>query len=132
MVSKENLMGKTITEKIIANHLKSKTVAPDDFVVANVDFGFGHDLTSPIAIQQFKKIGRKKVFDANKVALIPDHLCPTRDIGSAELNKMVRNFAYKQEVNNPDVVEKILSTPTSPGLTGEYENQKAAFSRLYG
>ncbi len=83
----------TITEEILANHCGRRSVSPGEFIKAKIDFCFGNDITAPLAIQEFKKAGARKVFDRNRVALIPDHFTPNKDIKSAEQVKILRDFA---------------------------------------
>ncbi|MFH1094132.1 MAG: 3-isopropylmalate dehydratase large subunit [Candidatus Omnitrophota bacterium] len=91
-------MGYTITEKIFSAHVKGKKVKADEFVYAKVDLALGNDVTAPIAIDQFKKIGSGKVFDRKKVVLVPDHFIPAKDIKSAEQAKILREFAREQNI----------------------------------
>jgi 3-isopropylmalate/(R)-2-methylmalate dehydratase large subunit len=83
----------TITEKILAAHAGKKEVAPGELINAKVDLVLANDITAPIAIQEFKKIGAKDVFDRDRVAFIPDHFAPQKDIKAAEQCKMLRNFS---------------------------------------
>jgi 3-isopropylmalate/(R)-2-methylmalate dehydratase large subunit len=89
-------MSMTITEKIIAAHSGRTSVKPGDFVFANVDIALGNDITAPIAIQEFRAAGIKKVWDAERVALVPDHFTPNKDIASAQQAKILREFAKEQ------------------------------------
>ncbi|MBI5562832.1 MAG: 3-isopropylmalate dehydratase large subunit, partial [Deltaproteobacteria bacterium] len=73
----------TITEKILARHAGVKEVAPGDLINAKVDIALGNDITAPIAINEFRASGAKKVFNRNKVVLVPDHFTPNKDIKSA-------------------------------------------------
>lgn len=91
-------MGMTITEKIIAAHSGLKEVHPGQFVYANVDICLGNDITAPIAIEEFEKIGAKKVFDPEKIVLVPDHFTPNKDIKSAQQSKSLRKFAEKHHL----------------------------------
>jgi 3-isopropylmalate/(R)-2-methylmalate dehydratase large subunit len=86
-------MGMTITEKILANHCGKDSVKPGDFIEADVDIVLANDITAPIAIKEFKKLGLNKVYDRNKVTLVPDHFTPNKDIKSAEQAKVLRDFA---------------------------------------
>jgi len=83
----------TITEKILAAHSGKKEVFPGELINAKVDLILANDITAPIAIQEFKKIGAKDVFDKNRVAFIPDHFAPQKDIKAAEQCKMLRDFS---------------------------------------
>lgn len=88
-------MPQTITQKILAAHAGKNEVQPGELIQAKVDFVLGNDITSPPAIKEFEKIGAKKVFDQKKIALVPDHFTPNKDIKSAEQVKMMREFAKK-------------------------------------
>ncbi len=94
------MAGQTITEKIIAAHAGLDTVRPGDFVYANVDIALGNDITAPIAIREFEEAGVQKVFDRNKIALVPDHFTPNKDIKSAEQSKILREFARKHAITH--------------------------------
>ncbi|MCL4457202.1 MAG: 3-isopropylmalate dehydratase large subunit [Nitrospirae bacterium] len=83
----------TITEKIFAAHIGKKEVSAGELVNAKVDLILANDITAPIAIQEFKKTGAKDVFDKNRVAFIPDHFAPQKDIKAAEQCKMLREFS---------------------------------------
>ncbi|MDM8524540.1 3-isopropylmalate dehydratase large subunit [Desulfococcaceae bacterium HSG8] len=91
-------MGMTITEKILAAHAGLERVEPGDLINAKVDIALGNDITAPISINQFRKIGAKKVFDKSRVILVPDHFVPNKDIKSAMQAKMLRDFAKEQEL----------------------------------
>ncbi|MCF6149194.1 MAG: 3-isopropylmalate dehydratase large subunit [Candidatus Kuenenia sp.] len=91
-------MGMTITEKIIAAHCGVRDVRPGQFVYANVDICLGNDITAPIAIEEFEKAGIKKVFDPEKIVLVPDHFTPNKDIKSAQQSKSLRVFAEKHHL----------------------------------
>ena len=93
-------MGMTITEKILAAHAGRDYVQPGELVNCKVDMVLGNDITSPVAIKEFQKIGVEKVFDKDRVALVPDHFTPNKDIKSAEQAKAVRTFAKEQELTN--------------------------------
>jgi len=93
-------MGMTITEKILADHCGKKEVSPGELIMANVDLVLANDVTAPIAIKEFEKIGAKEVFDKTKIALVPDHFTPNKDINSAEQVKLVREFAKKYGIVN--------------------------------
>jgi 3-isopropylmalate/(R)-2-methylmalate dehydratase large subunit len=93
-------MGMTITEKILAAHSGRESVKPGDFISARLDLVLGNDITSPIAISEFKKVGVDQVFDREKVALVPDHSTPNKDIKSAQQSKIVREFAQEYGIVN--------------------------------
>ncbi len=86
-------MGQTITQKILAAHCGRQTVEPGELINARLDLVLGNDITAPIAIREFEKIGAATVFDKDRVALVPDHSTPNKDIKSAELVKIMREFA---------------------------------------
>ena len=93
-------MGMTITEKIIAAHAGVDSVRPGEFVYADVDIALGNDITAPIAIDELKKAGIDKVFDPKKIALVPDHSTPNKDIKSAELCKVLREFSREHGLSH--------------------------------
>lgn len=93
-------MGMTITEKILAVHSGKKRVEPGELINCKVDIVLGNDITAPVAIKEFEKIGVRDVFDKEKVVLIPDHFTPNKDIKSAEQAKMMREFARKHGLTN--------------------------------
>ena len=93
-------MGLTITEKILQAHVGKKKVSSGEFILARVDLALGNDITAPIAIKEFEKQGFKKVFNRNKIALIPDHFTPNKDIKSAEQAKLLRDFACKHKIKH--------------------------------
>ena len=90
-------MGMTMTQKILAKHAGVPAVEPGDLIVCNVDMVLANDITAPPAIAEFKKIGRP-VFDKTKIALVPDHFTPNKDIKSAGLAKIVRDFAKENGI----------------------------------
>lgn len=93
-------MGMTIVEKILAAHCGLDRVSPGQLVNARVDIVLGNDITAPIAIEEFRKIGIDRVFDRERVVLVPDHSAPNKDIKSAELCRIIRDFANEQELVN--------------------------------
>ncbi|MBN1847093.1 MAG: 3-isopropylmalate dehydratase large subunit [Deltaproteobacteria bacterium] len=86
-------MGMTITEKILAAHAGLDTVGPGDLIQARVDMALANDITAPLAIKVFHEIGRDHVFDRDRVALVPDHFVPNKDILSAQQAKIIRDFS---------------------------------------
>ncbi len=92
-------MGMTMTEKILAKHAGRDCVSAGDLLVSQVDMVLANDITGPPAINEFEKIGRP-VFDKNKIALVPDHFSPCKDIKSATMCKRMRDFARKHEIKN--------------------------------
>ncbi len=93
-------MGMTMTEKILARHAGVDKVEPGDLLTCKVDLVLANDITAPPAIWEFEKIGQKKVFDRDKIVLVPDHFAPNKDIKSAEMCKVMREFAFAQEITN--------------------------------
>jgi 3-isopropylmalate/(R)-2-methylmalate dehydratase large subunit len=93
-------MGMTITEKILCRHTDLEEVRPGMLINATVDIALGNDVTAPLAIDEFRKAGGKKVFDRDKVVLIPDHFTPNKDINSAAQCKLMRDFAREQEITH--------------------------------
>lgn len=90
----------TITEKILAVHSGLKNVEPNQLIEAKVDLALGNDITAPIAIAEFEKLNLDKVFNENKIVLIPDHFTPNKDIKSAEQCKILRDFAKNFKIKN--------------------------------
>jgi len=93
-------MGMTMTQKILAAHAGLDKVYPGQMIMAKLDLVLGNDVTAPVAVEEFKKTGINKVFDKSKVAIVPDHFTPNKDIKSAENCKLVREFARSMEVEN--------------------------------
>ena len=93
-------MGMTITEKILCRHTDLKEIHPGMLINARVDIALGNDITAPIAIAEFRKAGGLKVFDRDKVVLIPDHFTPNKDIDSAQQCKFMRDFAREQGITH--------------------------------
>jgi len=93
-------MGLTMTEKILAAHAGKTGVEPGELISAKVDMVLGNDITAPVAIKEFAKIGVDRVFDNEKIALVPDHFTPNKDIKSAEQAKILREFARKYGIVN--------------------------------
>jgi len=91
-------MGMTLAEKILAAHAGREKVSPGELIIAKLDSVLANDVTAPVAIKEFEKIGVEKVFDKDRVILVPDHFTPNKDIKSAEQSKLVRDFARSQEL----------------------------------
>ncbi|NLK08002.1 MAG: 3-isopropylmalate dehydratase large subunit [Firmicutes bacterium] len=91
-------MGMTITEKILAKHAGRQKLEAGELINAKVDMVLGNDVTAPLAIQEFERIGVKTVFDPAKIALVPDHFTPNKDIQSAEQAKIMREFARRHDI----------------------------------
>lgn len=93
-------MGMTMTQKILAAHSGLDEVHPGQMVRAKLDLVLGNDITTPVAINEFEKIGVHEVFDKSKVAIVPDHFTPNKDIKSAENCRLVREFSRKMNIEN--------------------------------
>jgi len=98
-------MAMTLAEKILAAHAGKKTVNPGEFLNVRVDMVLANDITAPIAINEFRRLGVSRVFDPKKIVLVPDHFTPNKDIASAEQSKMMREFAREQGTNYFEVGE---------------------------
>lgn len=93
-------MSMTITEKILAAHAGKDHVEPGELINVRVDLVLANDITAPVSIREFEKIGVDRVFDHERVALVPDHFVPNKDIKSAEQAKMLREFSRKHSLTN--------------------------------
>jgi 3-isopropylmalate/(R)-2-methylmalate dehydratase large subunit len=89
----------TITEKILAAHSGKKEVSPGELINAKVDLILANDITAPIAISEFKKIGAKDVFNRERIAMVPDHFAPQKDIKAAEQCKMMKDFSKEYDLS---------------------------------
>ncbi len=92
-----------LAEKIFAAHCGKKKVSPGEFINVQPDLILSNDITAPIAIKEFRKIGVKKVFDTKKIVMVADHFVPNKDITSAEQSKFMRDFANEQGIMYYDV-----------------------------
>ena len=90
----------TIAEKILAAHAGLSDVTPGQLITAKLDITLANDITGPVAIREFEKIGVKNVFDKNRLVFVPDHFVPNKDIKSAQQAKMVREFSHAQNLKN--------------------------------
>jgi 3-isopropylmalate/(R)-2-methylmalate dehydratase large subunit len=90
----------TITEKIIAAHADIDSVAPGEIVQVRLDMALANDITAPLAIKVFRKIGRGRVFDRKRIVLVADHFVPNKDIPSAQQVKMMRDFASEHGIKH--------------------------------
>ncbi len=88
-----------LAEKILAAHADKREVSPGEFVNARVDMILANDITAPIAIREFRRLGVDRVFDPSKIVMVPDHFTPNKDIASAEQVKLMRDFCYEQGIN---------------------------------
>jgi 3-isopropylmalate/(R)-2-methylmalate dehydratase large subunit len=113
----------TLVEKILAEHSDNKEVSPGDFINVRVDLVMANDITAPIAIREFRRLGVDRVFDPSKVVMVPDHFVPNKDIASAEQAKLMREFAYEQGIIYFEVgemgIEHVLLPEQGLVLPGE-------------
>ena len=93
-------MGMTMTQKILAAHAGLESVKAGQLIEANLDLVLGNDITTPVAVNEFKKFGTDKVFSKSQIAIVPDHFTPNKDIKAAEQVKYIREFANKMEIEN--------------------------------
>ncbi len=92
--------GSTMVEKILAVKAGKKKVVPGNLVNTKVDLALGNDITAPVAIKEFERFGVDKVFDPEKIVLVPDHFTPNKDIASAEQALLVRRFAEQYKIKH--------------------------------
>ncbi|MGN0833673.1 MAG: 3-isopropylmalate dehydratase large subunit [Kiritimatiellia bacterium] len=93
-------MAMTMTQKILAAHARKESVRAGELIMARLDLVLGNDITTPVAIGEFPKFGRKKVFDRNRIALVPDHFAPNKDIKAASQCACMRRFAQDQKIRH--------------------------------
>ncbi|MFH0871726.1 MAG: 3-isopropylmalate dehydratase large subunit [bacterium] len=93
-------MEMTITEKIMAAHAGVSEVSPGQLINAKLDLILGNDITAPIAIRELERLGVKRLFDPDKIVLIPDHFTPNKDIKSAEQCQILRQFARSHQLRH--------------------------------
>jgi 3-isopropylmalate/(R)-2-methylmalate dehydratase large subunit len=93
-------VGTTITEKILTAHTGVDEVNTGDLINAKIDIVMGHDLSTPLAIDELERIGADKVFDPEKIVLVPDHFTPNKDISSAENCKRMKEFAKRHQISH--------------------------------
>ena len=89
-----------MTQKILAHHAHLDSVKAGQLIEADLDLVLGNDITTPVAVTEFGKFGADKVFDKDKVAIVPDHFTPNKDIKAAEQCKYIREFAKKMDITN--------------------------------
>jgi 3-isopropylmalate/(R)-2-methylmalate dehydratase large subunit len=113
----------TLVEKILAEHSDNKEVSPGEFINVRADLVLSNDITAPIAIREFRRLGVDRVFDPGKVVMVPDHFVPNKDIASAEQAKLMREFAYEQGIIYFEVgemgIEHVLLPEKGLVLPGE-------------
>jgi len=88
----------TIAEKILAAHSGRETISPGEFANVSVDMVLANDITGPISVKEFRKLGISRVFDPTKIVMVPDHFVPNKDIPSAIQAKAIRDFAKEQGI----------------------------------
>ncbi len=93
-------MGMTMTQKILAAHAGLDHVEAGQLIEADLDMVLANDITGPVAIHEVARLNKKEVFDKDKIALVPDHFAPNKDIKSAEHCKCVREYAKAQGITN--------------------------------
>lgn len=93
-------MGMTMTQKILAAHSGLKEVKAGQLIKAKLDMVLGNDITTPVAIKEFSRIGKDEIFHKEKIAIVPDHFTPNKDIKSAEQVKFIREFANEKDIKN--------------------------------
>lgn len=93
-------MGMTMTQKILAAHAGLESVQAGQLIMADLDLVLANDITGPVAIHEVEKLNKKTVFDKDKIALVPDHFTPNKDIKSAEHCKCVREYAEEHDITN--------------------------------
>ena len=113
----------TLVEKILAAHTDRKEVSPGEFINVRVDLVLANDITAPIAIKEFRRIGVDRVFDPQKVVMVADHFVPNKDIISAEQAKFMRDFCREQDTLHFDVgqmgIEHVLLPEQGLVLPGD-------------
>ncbi len=90
----------TLTQQILARAAGLDSVEPGQLIMADVDLVLGNDITAPVAIDAFERVGGTRVFDRDKVALVPDHFAPNKDIKAATLCQQMRRFADEQQITH--------------------------------
>ena len=112
-----------LAEKILASHADKREVSPGEFVSVRVDMILANDVTAPIAITEFKRIGIDSVFDPTKIVMVADHFTPNKDIASAEQVKLIRTFCYEQGIKYFEVgqmgIEHVLLPEQGLTLPGD-------------
>lgn len=99
-MSNNKRKGLTMTQKILAAHAGLDSVEAGQLIMSRLDMVLGNDITTPVAVKEFRKIGIDHVFDKNKIAIVPDHFTPNKDIKSAEQVKYIREFAKEKGIVN--------------------------------
>ena len=94
------IMGMTMTQKILADHAGLSKVQAGELIEVGLDMVLGNDVTAPVAIKELSKFKDNKIFDKDKIALVPDHFTPNKDIKSAENCKCMRDYAISHDITN--------------------------------
>jgi 3-isopropylmalate/(R)-2-methylmalate dehydratase large subunit len=112
-----------LAEKILAAHTDKREVTPGEFINVRVDMIVSNDITAPIAIREFRRLGVDRVFNPSKIVMVPDHFVPNKDIASAEQAKLMRNFCYEQGIQYFEVgqmgIEHVLLPEQGLVLPGD-------------
>ena len=108
-----------LSEKILAAHADKREVSPGEFINVRVDMVLSNDITAPIAIREFRRLGVKKVFDPSKIVMVPDHFVPNKDIASAEQARLMRDFSREYGIKFFDVGQMGIEHVLVPEL-GDY------------
>jgi len=112
-----------LAEKILAAHADKKEVSPGEFINVRVDMIVSNDITAPIAIREFRRLGVAGVFDPSKIVMVPDHFVPNKDILSAEQAKLMRDFCHEQGIQYFEVgqmgIEHVLLPEQGLVLPGD-------------
>ncbi|MHC1636353.1 MAG: 3-isopropylmalate dehydratase large subunit [Candidatus Methanospirareceae archaeon] len=126
----------SLAKNILSSHSSNKDIAPGDFVNVKVDLILANDITAPLAIKEFEKIGAKKVFNPEKIVFVQDHFVPARDVRAAEQSKLVREFAKKYGILHYDVgkggIEHILLPEEGLVLPGDVVIGADSHTTTYG
>ena len=93
-------MAMTMTQKILARHAGKDSVEAGELILVDIDRVLGNDITSPVAIREYERIGTEGVFDREKVTMVMDHFAPNKDIKAAVQCKMCRDFCNEQNVTH--------------------------------
>ncbi len=126
----------TLAERILAAHTDREAVSPGEFINVRVDLILANDVTAPIAIREFRRIGLDRVFDSKKVVMVPDHFTPNKDIASAEQVKLMRAFAREQGITYFEVgqvgIEHVLLPEQGLVLPGDVAVGADSHTCTYG
>jgi 3-isopropylmalate/(R)-2-methylmalate dehydratase large subunit len=126
----------TLAEKILAAHSGKGKVSPGEFINVRVDLVLANDITAPLAIKEFNRLGIDKVYDPKKIVMVPDHFCPNKDILSAEQAKIMREFAHRYDLVYFEVgrmgIEHVLLPEQGLVLPGEVAVGADSHTCTYG